>query len=110
MITNADITKLKKVFVTKQELKETENRLIKYINYKTDRLEESIKILSNELADFKKEMMEFKDHMYKTLDFLVGSYKKFDEEHSILTTRYSTIGKTIDNHETRISILEKKPS
>ena len=55
-------------------------------------------------------MMEFKDHMYKTLDFLVGSYKKFDEEHSILTTRYSTIGKTIDNHETRISILEKKPS
>ena len=63
MITDADIAKLKKVFVTKQELKEAENRLIKYIDYKTDRLEESIKVLSKELADFKREMMEFKEHM-----------------------------------------------
>ena len=108
MITDLDIVKLKKVFVTKQELKLEIDRVIKYVDYKTDRLEESIKVLSKELADFKREMMEFKEHMYKTLDFLVGSYKKFDEEHTILSARYSTVNKTIDNHEDRIISLEKR--
>ena len=42
MITDADIIKLKKVFVTKQELKLEIDRVIKYVDYKTDRLEKSI--------------------------------------------------------------------
>ena|SRR3990167_1468027 len=103
MITDADITKLKKVFVTKQELKSEIDRVIKYVDYKTDRLENSILRLT-------KEFNEFKEQTAKSLDWLVGAFKKFDEEHSILTARYSTIGKTIDNHETRITTLEKKPS
>ncbi len=100
MLTDLDIVKLKKVFVTKQELKETENRLIKYIDYKTDRLESAILALS-------KEFSEFKEQTNKTLDWLVGAFKKFDEEHTILSARYSTINKAIDNHENRITSLEK---
>ncbi len=100
MITDADIVKLKKIFVTKQELKETEKRLIKYIDYKTDRLEKAILVLS-------KEFSEFREQTYKTLDWLVGAFKKFDEGHTILSARYSTINKTLDIHESRTTSLEK---
>src|SRR3990167_1977497 len=103
MITDADIKKLKKIFATKIELKEE----IEKSNLYTERL---FMALSKDLSDFKNEMREFRDRTNKTLDWLVGAFKKFDEEHSILTARYSTIGKTIDNHETRITVLEKKPS
>lgn len=99
MITNTDINKLKKVFITKRELKESENRLIKYIDFKTDRLENSILSLSKELT-------EFKEQTARTLDWLVGAFKKFDEEHMILSSNYTTINKTLDNHETRITNLE----
>ena len=100
VITDSDIIKLKKVFVTKQELKLEIDRVIKYVDYKTDRLEKAILTLSKELA-------EFKEHTNKTLDWLVGAFKKFDEEHTILSARYSTVNKTLDNHEERITTLEK---
>lgn len=103
MLTDADITKLKKIFVTKEELKLEIDRANNY----TEKL---FMALSKDLSDFKNEMREFRDSTAKTLDWLVGAFKKFDEEHSILTARYSTIGKTIDNHELRITNLEKKPS
>ena len=103
MITDEDITKLKQIFVTKQELKLEIDRANNY----TEKL---FMALTKDLSDFKNEMREFRDRTNKTLDWLVGAFKKFDEEHSILTARYSTIGKTIDNHETRITVLEKKPS
>lgn len=97
----------KEFFQTRNKFNKDHKNLINSVDFRFLNVLESIYKLSKELADFKREMMDFKDHMYKTLDFLVGSYKKFDEEHSILTTRYSTIGKTIDNHEKRISLLEK---
>ena len=110
MITDADITKLKKVFVTKLELKSEIDRANNYTEKLFLALTESINELKKDLSDFRKEMANYKDHTNKTIDFLFGSYKKFDEEHSILTARYSTFSKAIDNHETRITNLEKKPS
>ena len=110
MLTNADIKKLKKIFVTKEEL----SLEVDKINSQTEKLflilMDSINQLRKELSDFRKEMQDYKERTNKTIDFLFGSYKKFDEEHSVLTARYSTIGKTIDNHEIRITTLEKKPS
>ncbi len=100
MITDRDIVKLKKVFVTKHELKLEIDRANNY----TEKLFMS---LSKDLLEFKKEMLAFRESTNKTLDWLVGAFKKFDEEHSILTARYSTINKTIDNHEIRITSLEK---
>lgn len=124
MISNADIIKLKKVFVTKQEFREEIDRSNKYTEKLFLTLVKSIDNLSKELSEFKREMAEFKNEMMdfknemmdfrestnNNLDWLVGAFKKFDEEHTVLTVRYSTISKTIENHETRISTLEKKPS
>lgn len=96
MLTNTDIKKLKTIFATKEELKTTE----RYLTHKFDALE----IRVNE---FYNEFKEFKDSVLKTLDWLVGAFKKFDEEHAILSERYLSINKTIENHEDRITKLEK---
>ena len=101
MITDTDIVKLKKVFVTKQELKLEIDRANSY----TEKLFMS---LSKDLLEFKKEMVDFRNRTDKALDWLVGAFKKFDEEHIILSARYSTINKIIDNHENRITSLEKR--
>jgi len=99
MITDTDVKKLEKKFVTKKYLNEklgaTEKGLKKeirssenYLNYKIDTLEKKV-------DDFKAEFTGFKDSVLKSLDWLVGAFTKFEEEHIIL-----------DNHETRISHLE----
>lgn len=49
------------------------NRIIVYIDFKIKPLEEMS-------VDYYK----FKDHVNKTLDWLVGAYQKFDEEYLIL--------------------------
>ena len=60
MITNADIVKLKKVFVTKQELKLEIDRANSY----TEKLFMS---LSKDLLEFKKEMVDFRNRQIKPL-------------------------------------------
>lgn len=104
MITDTDIKKLEKVFVTKSEFNEFKINANKHF----DLLEYRVTQLSQEFNEFREEMREFRDQTYKTLDWLVGAFKKFDEEHAILSARYSTINKTIDNHENRITSLEKR--
>ena len=118
MITDTDINKLEKVFVTKSEFNdfktgvdkrfEKVDKRLELVYKRLELLENSVLHLSKELSDFKNEMREFRDQTYKTLDWLVGAFKKFDEEHTILSARYSTINKTIDNHENRITSLEKR--
>lgn len=104
MITDADIKKLKKVFVSKNDLKKEVSRLDKridglkiYIDYRLEPFEE-----------MRKDFYSFKDQVLKTLDWLVGAFKKFDEEHTILSGQYSEVQIKIENHETRIGIIEKK--
>ncbi|MDP3974550.1 MAG: hypothetical protein Q8P65_01015 [bacterium] len=110
MLTDGDISKLKNVFVTKEELFSTELGLKKEINNFKKSVDIRFEIVENAIKGLSKDFAEFKEHTYKTLDWLVGAFKKFDEEHTVLTVRYSRINKSIDNHETRISILEKKTS
>ena len=111
MITDADVRKLEKTFVTKRyldkkldlskkdlkkELKSSEN----YLNYKIDTME-------NKLDKFKEEFSSFKDSALKSLDWLVGAFTKFEEEHTILTEQNKRINGKLDNHEGRIFSLER---
>ena len=82
-----------------ENLKGTTN----FLSFRIDSLE-------NELKEFKNEFMKFKDQVLKTLDWLVGAFKKFDEEHTILTGQYSKVNEELVNHETRITTFEKKSS
>ena len=45
--------------------------------------------------------------MKNTLDWLVGAYKKFEEEHMVLTSKYSSVQHRLDDHEERLVVLEK---
>ncbi len=47
------------------------------------------------------------EEMRNTLDWLVGAYKKFEEEHMILTSKYTSVQHRLDNHEDRLVELEK---
>lgn len=78
-------------YATKQDLLATEDRLdqkidkridgvIKYIDYKLELVDE-----------FKKEFVDFKDRVMKTLDWLVGAFKKFDEEHTVMAEQIRKI-------------------
>lgn len=99
-----------KNIVTKQDLKKTENIMgnkINSLSFRMNSLEFRMNLLENELKDFKKEFMKFKDQVLKTLDWLVGAFKKFDEEHAVLTGKYSQVNDQISNHEVRITTLEK---
>ena len=97
MITDADVKKLKTIFSTKEDLKGTEN----YLNYKIDTLEKKV-------DDFKVEFTGFKDSVLKSLDWLVGAFKKFEEEHTVLTEQNKRANGKLDNHEKRIFSLEQR--
>lgn len=71
-----------------------------YFNYKIDTLEKK-------LDEFRDEMMEFKDSVYNKLDWLVGAFKKFNEEHTVLTEQNKNNSDKLENHEIRIKTLEK---
>lgn len=75
-------------------------RLMYGINLRFDYMEERLKKLDS--------VDERLDKIMNTLDWLVGRYKKFDEEHVILTGRYGKINEKLHSHETRITVLEKK--
>ena|SRR3989338_8610643 len=73
---------------------------VSMLNFRVSSLEDKFK-------EFQKEFSDFKDRVLTNLDWLVGAFKKFDEEHTILSQRYIDMGDKLDNHETRIKILEK---
>lgn len=108
MITDADVKKLKIIFTTKKDLKKTELLLKRdlkstenYLNYKIDTLEKKV-------DDFKEEFIGFKDSVLKSLDWLVGAFKKFDEEHTVLSEQNKRTNGKLDNHEKRIFSLEQR--
>lgn len=83
--------------VTKNDLKRTE----RYLEYK-------IEVDKAEAKKFREEFVKFKNYVYDKLDWLVGAFQKFNEEHTILSGKYSEVNEKLDNHENRISVLEKK--
>ena len=108
MITDADIKKLKTIFATKKDLEKTELLLKRdfkstenYLNYKIDSLEKKV-------DEFKEEFVEFKDSVLKSLDWLVGAFKKFNDEHTILAEQNKRSNDKLNNHEKRIFSLEQR--
>ncbi len=86
-----------KIDLTRKELKGTEN----YLNYKIDTLEKKV-------DNFKEEFTGFKDSVLKSLDWLVGAFTKFNEEHTVLTEQNKRTNVKLDNHEERISSIEQR--
>ncbi|OGK18672.1 hypothetical protein A3G67_02270 [Candidatus Roizmanbacteria bacterium RIFCSPLOWO2_12_FULL_40_12] len=99
MLTKTDFTNLRNEFATKKDLK-------KFVTNTEFRYE--INRLDKRIDDFHKEFVEFKDTVLQTLDWLVGAFKDFKDELQILTSRYPDIHDRLDNHEIRITKLEKK--
>jgi len=110
MITDADVSKLEKTFVTKnglekelgrfatkKDLEETEIKL----NKRIDRLSKEIDFKLEPLMEFKEEFSGFKSSVLKSLDWLVGAFKKFDEEYLTLTEQNKRISKRVSNLEER---------
>lgn len=110
MITDTDVKKLEKKFVTKKYLNEkldaTEKGLKKEIRSSENYLDYKIETTKKESEEFKREFRNFKDSVLKSLDWLVGAFTKFEAEHTILTEQNGRANGKLDNHETRISHLE----
>ncbi|MEK7495554.1 MAG: hypothetical protein AAB788_02525 [Patescibacteria group bacterium] len=113
MITDADVRKLEKTFVTKKDLlgfatkkdlNETESRL----NTRIDRMTKYVNFELEPVDDFKKEFKDFKDKIFDKLDWLIGKYNKFEEEHTVLTEQNKRSNSKLDNHEKRIFSLEQR--
>ncbi len=106
MITDNDIKKLKKDFATKADLKvyatkedllTSIDRIIKYVDFRFEQVEEKLdKVIKN--VDF----------IMEKLDWLVKAYTKFEDEYLVLSHQYSRVDKSVDDHEARITTIEKK--
>lgn len=104
MITDEDVKKLEKTFATKKDLKDSESRL----NKRIDRMTKYINFELEPVNDFKKEFNDFKDKVFDKLDWLIGKYKKFEEEHTVLIVQNKRTNSKLDNHEVRIVSLEQR--
>lgn len=104
MITDADVKKLEKTFATKNDLKESEWRL----NKRIDRMTKYVDFEIEPVTDFKKEFKDFKNKVFDKLDWLIGKYNKFEEEHLVLTEQNERTNDKINNHEKRIFSLEQR--
>lgn len=94
---------------TKQDVKMLKND-IKDLKDSDSLQNFQINSLVHTFKEFRKEFDDFKEEVIKNLDWLVGAFKKFDEEHTILTQRNIETTDRLDNHETRITVLEKNQS
>ena len=66
---------------TKKDLKETEERLDKKINAVKNYFDFQLE----PIHEFVKEFKEFKNNIFDKLDWLIGRYRKFDEELAVKT-------------------------
>ena len=89
-----------KAFEPKEKHKKDIDRVIEYVNLRFEAIEE--------IYQFRKEFKEFKESVLKTLDFLVGAYKKFDDEYFLISHQLLNVDKILGKHETRITRLEEK--
>ena len=115
MITDTDVKKLEKTFVSKKyfddkldvakkDLKDTELRL----NKRIDRVTKYVNFEIEPITDFKKEFKDFKNKVFDKLDWLIGKYNKFEAEHTVLTEQNNRTNNKINNHEERILSLEQR--
>lgn len=97
MITDTDVKKLKKVFATQEYVDKRFERLFKYLDYRLEPLDKLVKDID-----------ELNNKISTDLDFLIGKYTKFEDEHAVLTEQTNRVNGKLDNHEDRISTLEQK--
>jgi hypothetical protein len=96
MITDADITKLKKAFASTKELKMVEHKL----NKRIDRLDDTLGATLVEVLDF---IGQTKDEIMKELTTFHGDVNEFRDEMRDINRNSQS---TLDNHESRIARLE----
>ena len=99
---------------SKTDLKETENRFSnklreteERLNKRIDRVLKYIRFEIEPLKEFNKEMREFKNKVLDKMDWLIGKFQKFEEEYMIQNEHNSRTLDRIENHEKRITSLEK---
>lgn len=110
MITDADVKKLKRTFVTKGDLKKGLNRFAtkEYVDKRFDRLFLYLDQRFEPLDKLVKGFDDFKDKVFINLDWLTGKYKKLDEEHVVLSEQNKRTNGKLNNHEKRIFSLEQR--
>ncbi|KKQ01975.1 MAG: hypothetical protein US11_C0002G0034 [Candidatus Roizmanbacteria bacterium GW2011_GWA2_36_23] len=107
--TKKDVLSVKNdVRLLKKDINTLEQKFDKRLTSTGNFLNFRFNSLQDELKSFKREFIDFKDRVLTNLDWLVGAFKKFDEEHTILTGKYGQVNEQLDNHESRIKVLEKK--
>lgn len=75
--------------------------IIDHFNSRFEAIEQMVADLSTKIA-------RFTNSVLNSLDKLTTEYKKLDEETTVLAGRYPQINDKLDDHEVRISALEKK--
>lgn len=72
------------------------DRVLKYIDFKIQPFEE-----------MRIEFIDFKNKVFDRFDWLIGRYKKFEDEYTIQAEQNKRILDRIENHEIRITNIEK---
>lgn len=84
----------------------------KYLNTVFDKRFQAFEAyFKHELEPLKKmseEFYELKNGIYDKLDWLIGAFKKFNEEHTTLTEQNSRFDDQLTDHESRLQVLEKR--
>lgn len=89
-------------------LRETKMDINQQIRSTHNYLEHETSSIKKTLNDFIGEFHKLKNWMYDKLDWLTKSYEKFDQEHTIASEQYRESSDKMENHEIRITALEKK--
>ena len=110
MITDADVKKLSKAFVTKNDLKKGLDRFAtkEYVDKRFERLFKYLDYRFQPLDKLVKDIDELNNKISTNLDFLMGKYTKFEDEHTVLTEQTNRVNGKLDNHEERIFSLEQR--
>lgn len=99
-VTKDYLDKKLKNFVTHDYLDKRLNNLLSRLELRFQYFEEKFKKFDEIDSKLNKIMT--------TLDWLVGRYKKLDEENAVGFVQYKRVNEEIDNHEKRTIVLEKK--
>lgn len=98
----------------KEHKKSTDLRMDKQFTKMNKSIDERFKKMQ-EYLDFRlepldtlvKDFYEFRSNVFDKLDWLIGQYKRFDEEHTVLTESYGSNARVLSDHAKRIKELEQ---
>ena len=95
-------------FVTKDYLDKRLKESKDYTDKRFDRLFTYLDHKFEPLNELKRDFDKFKDSTNKSLDWLVKSQEKYDQEYTVAQKQYSRTDERLNDHGKRISVLEKK--